>query len=301
MLDRLDLILVMSVNPGFGGQAFIPAMLEKIERVRAMIGARPIHLEVDGGVTPDNAGACAAAGADVLVAGSAAFKGGKYAENIAAIRAAADESVGLSSRALCPGSIEQGAPRGTVILEGFPQAFVDRWIPGTSPGMTTYAASSGPLPAVPMMRSISKTRSLRDFCTELDELAARAPKCGGAPPAPCCIELQHLAGLGLDLIQQLLEVLRGDESVERHRLLLALLVADAQLVHAQDLRAQDLGQRQHTRGVGDDHAVLGVDAGCVSLGNLLLERMAWSAPRASLSACSLVANPFCQALRFLAS
>ena len=89
VLDRLDLILVMTVNPGFGGQAFIPAMVEKIERVRAMIGARPIHLEVDGGVTPDNAGACAAAGADVLVAGSAAFKGGKYAENIAAIRAAA--------------------------------------------------------------------------------------------------------------------------------------------------------------------------------------------------------------------
>jgi ribulose-phosphate 3-epimerase len=89
VLDRLDLILVMSVNPGFGGQAFIPAMIEKIGRVRAMIGARPIHLEVDGGVTPDNAGKCAAAGADVLVAGSAAFKGGKYAENIAAIRAAA--------------------------------------------------------------------------------------------------------------------------------------------------------------------------------------------------------------------
>src|SRR5437660_460547 len=60
VLDRLDLILVMTVNPGFGGQAFIPAMVAKIERVRAMIGARPIHLEVDGGVTPDNAGACAA-------------------------------------------------------------------------------------------------------------------------------------------------------------------------------------------------------------------------------------------------
>jgi ribulose-phosphate 3-epimerase len=64
-------------------------MVAKIERVRAMIGARPIHLEVDGGVTPDNAGDCARAGADVLVAGSAVFKGGKYAENIAAIRAAA--------------------------------------------------------------------------------------------------------------------------------------------------------------------------------------------------------------------
>ena len=65
-------------------------MLDKIARVRAMIGLRPIHLEVDGGVTPDNAGACARAGADVLVAGSAVFKGGKYKDNIAAIRAAAE-------------------------------------------------------------------------------------------------------------------------------------------------------------------------------------------------------------------
>ena len=89
VLDRLDLVLVMSVNPGFGGQAFIPAMVEKIRRVRALIGGRPIHLEVDGGVTPDTAGACTSAGADVLVAGSAVFKGGKYPENIAAIRAAA--------------------------------------------------------------------------------------------------------------------------------------------------------------------------------------------------------------------
>ena len=89
VLDRLDLILVMSVNPGFGGQGFIPAMLEKIGRVRAMIGGRAIHLEVDGGVTSDNAGDCARAGADVLVAGSAIFRGGTYAQNIAAIRAAA--------------------------------------------------------------------------------------------------------------------------------------------------------------------------------------------------------------------
>jgi ribulose-phosphate 3-epimerase len=89
VLDRLDLILVMTVNPGFGGQAFIPAMVDKIARIRAMIGTRPIHLEVDGGVTPDTAGACARAGADVLVAGSAVFKGGKYKDNIAAIRAAA--------------------------------------------------------------------------------------------------------------------------------------------------------------------------------------------------------------------
>jgi ribulose-phosphate 3-epimerase len=64
-------------------------MTEKIRCVRAMIGSRPIHLEVDGGVTPETAGACASAGANVLVAGSAVFKGGKYKENIAAIRAAA--------------------------------------------------------------------------------------------------------------------------------------------------------------------------------------------------------------------
>jgi ribulose-phosphate 3-epimerase len=89
VLDRLDLILVMTVNPGFGGQSFIAAMTEKVARVRAMIGARPIHLQVDGGVTPETAGACTKAGADVLVAGSAVFKGGKYRENIDAIRSAA--------------------------------------------------------------------------------------------------------------------------------------------------------------------------------------------------------------------
>lgn len=89
ILDRLDLILVMSVNPGFGGQAFIHAMLEKIARVRQMIGDRPIHLEVDGGVTAETAALCAKAGANVLVAGNAVFSGGRYKENIAAIRAAA--------------------------------------------------------------------------------------------------------------------------------------------------------------------------------------------------------------------
>jgi ribulose-phosphate 3-epimerase len=95
VLDRLDLILVMTVNPGFGGQAFIPAMVDKISRIRAMLGSRQVHLEVDGGVTPDTAAACAKAGADVLVAGSAVFKGGKYKDNIAAIRAAAArEAVG---------------------------------------------------------------------------------------------------------------------------------------------------------------------------------------------------------------
>lgn len=93
VLDRLDLILVMTVNPGFGGQAFIPAMLEKIRRVKAMVGDRPIDIEVDGGVTPETAGAVVAAGANVLVAGSAVFKGGNaaaYEANIRAIRAAAE-------------------------------------------------------------------------------------------------------------------------------------------------------------------------------------------------------------------
>ncbi|MFM9938550.1 MAG: ribulose-phosphate 3-epimerase [Hyphomicrobiaceae bacterium] len=90
VLDRLDLILVMTVNPGFGGQAFIPAMTEKMARIKAMIGARPIHLEVDGGVNPETAALCARAGADVLVAGNAAFAGGTYAANIAAIRKSAE-------------------------------------------------------------------------------------------------------------------------------------------------------------------------------------------------------------------
>jgi ribulose-phosphate 3-epimerase len=89
VLERLDLILLMTVNPGFGGQAFIPAMLEKIARVRSMIGSHPIELEVDGGVGPDTAAACVRAGANVLVAGSAVFKDSNYADNIAAIRAAA--------------------------------------------------------------------------------------------------------------------------------------------------------------------------------------------------------------------
>ena len=93
VLDRLDLILVMTVNPGFGGQSFLESQLEKIARIRAMIGERPIRLEVDGGVTRDNAAAIAAAGADTLVAGSAVFRGNSssaYAANIAAIRFAAE-------------------------------------------------------------------------------------------------------------------------------------------------------------------------------------------------------------------
>ena len=80
VLDRLDLILVMTVNPGFGGQSFMPQMADKIRRLRAMIGARPIHLEVDGGVTPQTAGIASGAGADVLVAGSAVFKDTAYAQ-----------------------------------------------------------------------------------------------------------------------------------------------------------------------------------------------------------------------------
>ncbi|WP_114911202.1 ribulose-phosphate 3-epimerase [Acidibrevibacterium fodinaquatile] len=89
VLDRVDLILVMSVNPGFGGQAFLPAVLEKIRRVRALIGTRPIHIEVDGGITTQSAPAVLAAGADVLVAGSAVFRAPPYARAIAALREAA--------------------------------------------------------------------------------------------------------------------------------------------------------------------------------------------------------------------
>jgi len=90
VMDLVDLVLVMSVNPGFGGQSFIASQLAKIEQVRAMIDAtgRDIHLEVDGGVNPDTARQCVDAGADVLVAGSATFKGGpdRYAANIAALK-----------------------------------------------------------------------------------------------------------------------------------------------------------------------------------------------------------------------
>jgi len=90
LMDLVDLVLVMSVNPGFGGQSFISSQLAKIEKVRAMIDAtgRDIHLEVDGGVNPETARQCVDAGADVLVAGSATFKGGagQYAANIAALK-----------------------------------------------------------------------------------------------------------------------------------------------------------------------------------------------------------------------
>ena len=96
LLDMVDLILVMTVNPGFGGQKFIHSQIEKVRKLRQMIGDRPIHIEIDGGITPETAPLMAAAGADVLVAGSAVFKGGSvenpapYGENIRAIRAAAE-------------------------------------------------------------------------------------------------------------------------------------------------------------------------------------------------------------------
>lgn len=88
VLDKCDLILVMSVNPGFSGQSFIESQLEKIRRLRSMIGDRPIDLEVDGGVSPVTSGRIIAAGANVLVAGSAVFKGSDYTANIAALRKA---------------------------------------------------------------------------------------------------------------------------------------------------------------------------------------------------------------------
>jgi ribulose-phosphate 3-epimerase len=95
VLDRLDLILLMSVNPGFGGQAFIPSVVDKVKRVKALIGSRPIDIEIDGGITPETAPLVAQAGANVLVAGSAVFQGGEaqYHANIEAIRKAADSAV----------------------------------------------------------------------------------------------------------------------------------------------------------------------------------------------------------------
>ena len=92
VVNDIDLLLIMSVNPGFGGQSFIEESYVKIRQARDLIGGRPIDLEVDGGVTPDNAGKLAAAGADVLVAGTAVFSGNDpatYAARIAAIRNAA--------------------------------------------------------------------------------------------------------------------------------------------------------------------------------------------------------------------
>jgi ribulose-phosphate 3-epimerase len=94
VIGLADMVLVMSVNPGFGGQAFIPEAVARVRAIRGMAGDRPMRIEVDGGVTAANAGALAAAGADTLVAGSAVFKGGReaYGANIAALRAAASAS-----------------------------------------------------------------------------------------------------------------------------------------------------------------------------------------------------------------
>jgi ribulose-phosphate 3-epimerase len=88
VLDRLDLVLLMTVNPGFGGQAFIPAVLEKVRRLKARLGDRPIEIEVDGGVTAETAPALIEAGVTAMVAGSAIFKGdpARYAANMAALR-----------------------------------------------------------------------------------------------------------------------------------------------------------------------------------------------------------------------
>ena len=92
LLDHVDMVVVMTVNPGFGGQSLIPSTLAKMAAIRAMIGDRKVHIEADGGVSLDTAAAVVAAGADVLVAGSALFRGGAaaYGGNIAALRAAAE-------------------------------------------------------------------------------------------------------------------------------------------------------------------------------------------------------------------
>jgi ribulose-phosphate 3-epimerase len=91
VIDDVDLVLVMSVNPGYGGQTFIPAAADKLRRVAALVGGRPIDIEIDGGVTADNAALVASAGANALVAGSAVFKAGSshYRSSISAIRHAA--------------------------------------------------------------------------------------------------------------------------------------------------------------------------------------------------------------------
>ncbi|MDP8249934.1 MULTISPECIES: ribulose-phosphate 3-epimerase [Pseudochrobactrum] len=94
VIDDVDLILAMTVNPGFGGQKFITSMLPKIEQLNALIGDRPIDLQIDGGVTAENAGAAAKAGANSLVAGSSIYKAGNlegYRANVEAIRKAAEQ------------------------------------------------------------------------------------------------------------------------------------------------------------------------------------------------------------------
>ena len=100
LLDMVDMVCVMTVNPGFGGQSFIESQVAKVARLHQMIGDRPIHIEIDGGITATTAPLVARVGADVLVAGSAVFKGGSadqpgaYGANIRAIRAAAEAAIG---------------------------------------------------------------------------------------------------------------------------------------------------------------------------------------------------------------
>ena len=99
VLDEIDLILIMTVNPGFGGQKFIDSQVEKVSKLRSMIGELPIHIEIGGGITPTTAPLVAKAGADVLVAGSGVFSGGSvnnpanYGVNINSIRLAAEQSL----------------------------------------------------------------------------------------------------------------------------------------------------------------------------------------------------------------
>ncbi len=99
IMDTIDMVLIMTINPGFGGQKFNHSMVEKVRQTRAMIGNRPIHIQVDGGIDPNTAPLVAEAGADVLVAGSAVFRGGSvdnpqaYGQNIAAIRTAANAAL----------------------------------------------------------------------------------------------------------------------------------------------------------------------------------------------------------------
>jgi ribulose-phosphate 3-epimerase len=98
VLDRVDLVLAMSVNPGFGGQTLIPAMIDKIRALRALIGARPIELEVDGGITTETAGAAAAAGARVFVAGAGIFRSADYGAAIEGLRGAAEAAAAGAQR-----------------------------------------------------------------------------------------------------------------------------------------------------------------------------------------------------------
>ena len=114
VIDMIDLVLVMSVNPGFGGQAFIPSALGKIGDLRAMTAGRPIDIEVDGGVGPDVSGQLAAAGANAFVAGSAVFKGGtmeSYKANISAIRNAAAAGARRSDLTSRPRTFADSSPR----------------------------------------------------------------------------------------------------------------------------------------------------------------------------------------------